>query len=134
MPLMATIHKEILIRAPLAAIWDAARDLGALHTRLVPGFVVATEMDGRAARWVTFASGLKIREPIISVDDQRHRLAWTAEGGHARHYNAVLELTAEGEHTRVRWTSDLLPDEVEPAIAGMQDQGLAAMKRAFESR
>lgn len=131
---MATIHKEILIRAALDAIWAAARDLGALHTRLVPGFVVDTRMDGADARVVTFANGLVAREPILSVDDERHRLAWTAESPNLRHENAVLTLVAEGEHTRVRWTSDLLPHEAAPAIAAMQEQGLAAMRRAFEKQ
>jgi hypothetical protein len=129
---MATIHKELLIRAPLDTVWAAARDLGALHTRLVPGFVVDTRLDGPDARVVTFASGLVAREPILSVDDERHRLAWTAETPNLRHYNAVLTLAAEGEHTRVSGTSDLLPHEAAPAIAAMQEQGLAAMRRAFE--
>lgn len=130
---MATLHREILIRARVETVWAAARDLGALHTRLVPGFVVDTRMDGPDARIVTFANGLVVREPIISVDDERRRLAWTAVGGQTTHYNAVLTMVAEGEHTRVRWTSDLLPHEMAPAIAAMQDQGLAAMRRALEA-
>ena len=36
---MATICKEILIDAPPEHVWDALRDFGALHERLVPGFV-----------------------------------------------------------------------------------------------
>ena len=42
---VATIYKEILIDAPAEEVWDALRDFGALHERLVPGFVVD---DGRA--------------------------------------------------------------------------------------
>jgi uncharacterized protein YndB with AHSA1/START domain len=33
---VASIHREILIDAPPEQVWDAARDVGALHTRLVP--------------------------------------------------------------------------------------------------
>ena len=36
---MATLHKDIFIEASPEQIWDAVRDVGALHTRLVPGFV-----------------------------------------------------------------------------------------------
>jgi carbon monoxide dehydrogenase subunit G len=132
---MATLHKQIRIAARRDDVWAAVRDLGALHTRLVPGFVVDTRMDGPEARIVTFANGLTAREEIISVDDERHRLAWNATGSKATHYNAVLELFADGEvHTRVVWTSDLLPHALAAAIGEMQDQGLAAMQRALERK
>ena len=103
---MATLHKEIYIDARPEAIWDAARDVGALHTRLVPGFVVDTQLEGNA-RIVTFGNGMVVRELIISVDDQRRRLAWTAIGGRTTHYNAVLEVLADRSGTRVVWSTDL---------------------------
>src|SRR3954465_12542734 len=132
---MATLHKEIHIEAPPEAIWDAARDFGALHTRLVPGFVVDTplEDDGKA-RVVTFGNGMVVREMMVSVDDQRRRLAWTATGGRATHYNAVLEVIASDPGTRVVWTIDLLPDEAAGPVAAMQASGLATMKKTFERR
>jgi len=36
---MASIHKEIPINARAEDVWAAVRDIGALHKRLVPGFV-----------------------------------------------------------------------------------------------
>ena len=113
--------------------WAAARDVGALHTRLVPGFVVDTKLEGNA-RIVTFGNGMVVRELIISVDDQRCRLAWTAIGGSTTHYNAVLELLADRSGTRVVWTTDLLPDEMAEPVAAIQEDGLAAMKETFEPR
>ena len=128
---MATLHKEIHIEARPEAIWEAARDVGALHTRLVPGFVVDTRLEDNA-RVVTFGNGMVVRELIISIDDQRRRLAWTAIGGRTTHYNAILEVLADGGGTRVLWTTDLLPDEMAAPIAAMQENGLAAMKATFE--
>ena len=128
---MASLHKEIRIAAPASAIWDAARDLGALHTRLVPGFVVDTQLE-EGARLVTFANGMKVREPIITVDDARKRLVWSASGGATTHYNAVLQISPDGTGSRVQWTTDFLPDGIADTLSSMQDQGLAAMKRAFE--
>lgn len=128
---MASLYKTIHIKASAAAIWDAARDLGALHTRLVPGFVVDTQLEP-GARIVTFANGMKLREPIITVDEARQRLVWSAQGGATTHYNAVLQVIADGDHAQVHWTSDFLPDTVEATMSSMQDQGLSAMKRAFE--
>jgi carbon monoxide dehydrogenase subunit G len=128
---MATIYKEIIVDAPVEHVWDAMRDVGALHTRLVPGFVTDTRLEGDA-RVVTFANGMVVTEPIVSVDDTRRRLVWTLEGGvNTTHYNAVLEAQADGDKTRVRWTTDLLPHEMAEQIGQMQDQALAAMKRAL---
>jgi hypothetical protein len=134
---MATLFKEIEIKASPETIWAAAKDLGALHTKLVPGFVIDTKMTGDRTRDVTFGNGLKVREHILSLDDNRKRLAWTIESDMTRHYNAVLEvdsLADDNESTRVRWTTDLLPESVTDQISAMQDQGLAAMKKAFEAR
>ena len=128
---MATLHNEIHIEARPEAVWDAARDPGALHTRLVPGFVVDTRLEGNV-RIVTFGNGFVAREPIISVDDQRRRLAWTAVGGRTTHYNAVLEVLADDSGTRVVWTIDLLPDEMAAPVSALQQSGLAAMKKALE--
>src|SRR5262249_28453542 len=65
---MATIRKEMVVRADAAAVWDAVRDVGALHERLVPGFVVDTKLEP-GARVVTFANGMVARELIVTVDD-----------------------------------------------------------------
>ncbi len=129
---MTTLHNSVFIDVAPEMIWDAAKDIGALHTRLVPGFVVDTKLDGDA-RIVTFGNGLVAREAIISIDDQRKRLAWNAEGGKTKHYNAVLQVSAQGSGSRVEWTTDLLPNEMAGPIQGMQEQALAIMKKTFES-
>ena len=66
---MASIHKEIIIDASPDHVWDALRDFGALHTRLVPGFVTDTKLDGDA-RIVTFSNGTVAREILVDCDDQ----------------------------------------------------------------
>jgi hypothetical protein len=129
---MATLHNSIFIEAAPQRIWDAARDIGALHTRLVPGFIVDTKLEGDAARIVTFGNGMVVREPIISVDDERRRLAWSAEGAQTTHYNAVLQIVPDANGTRVHWTTDLLPHEMAKPIQGLQEQALAIMKKTFE--
>ena len=128
---MATIRKQLITSARPESVWDAIRDIGALHTRLVPGFVVDTRLEG-SARWVTFANGMVVREPIVSLDDERRRLVWGAEGAGTTHYNAALEVLAADGGSRVVWTIDLLPDKMAEPIRAMQAQGLAAMKTALE--
>ena len=56
-------------------VWDALRDFGALHTRLVPGFVTDTKLDGDA-RIVTFANGTVAREVLVDCDDKKRRLVY----------------------------------------------------------
>jgi hypothetical protein len=60
---MASIRKDISTSARPDALWERIRDIGALHTRLVPGFVIDTRVEGRT-RWVTFANGMLAKEPI----------------------------------------------------------------------
>jgi carbon monoxide dehydrogenase subunit G len=132
---MASITKEIATRARPEAVWDAIRDVGALHTRLVPGFVTATELIPGGRR-VTFANGMVVDEPIIAADDDQRRLVWTAvgEGLPFRHYNASVQVFDRNGGSRVVWTADLLPDEAAPTIEAMMDQGMQIMARTLEQQ
>ena len=62
---MARIHEEILIDAQPAQVWAALRDWGALHEKLVPGFVIDTQLDGDD-RIVTFGNGTVVRARVPS--------------------------------------------------------------------
>ncbi len=128
---MATIHRDIILATPPDQVWDAVRDVGALHTRLVPGFVVDTVLE-EGARVVTLANGMVARELILSCDDARRRLAWSIVGGRMTHHNGVLEvLPAPGGGTRAVWTADLLPHDLAGPIGALMAEGMAAMQRHF---
>lgn len=131
---MASIRRAVIIDRSVEDVWDALRDVGALHTRLVVGFVTdCVVRDG--ARDVTFANGMTARELIVDVDDAQRRVAWTAVGGRLSHHNASAQVfPAEPGRSEVVWIADLLPNELAPAITTMIEQGLAAMKRTLESR
>ncbi len=129
---MGTIRSELKTRAPASDAWSAIRDIGALHTRLVPGFVVDTKLEP-GARVVTFINGLTLREPIVTLDDDARRLVWTAEGGRARHYNAALQVfSLPDSGTSVVWTADFLPDDIRPYLSQAIEAGMAAMQRALD--
>lgn len=127
---MATIRKEFVIDAAPETVWDAMRDVGALHTRLVPGFVTDCKVEGNA-RIVTFGNGIVAREVIIDVDDQARRIVWSATGERLSHHNASSQVFAEGGKTKVVWIADLLPNEMKAAISGMIDAGAGAMQKAL---
>jgi carbon monoxide dehydrogenase subunit G len=129
---MASIHREIRLAAPAAAVWDAVRDVGNIHKRVCPGFLGDCRMDGPGARIVTFGNGMVVRELIVDLDDRARRVAWSAVGGRLSHHNASMQIFEDEEGCRVLWIADLLPNELAGAIAGMIDQGLAAMKQTLE--
>ena len=130
---MGSLRREIVVRASVDEAWDAIADIGALHTRLVPGFVVATRLEP-GARIVTFADGSIVREPIVALDAATRRLAWTAEGGRTTHYNASAQAFAEpAGGARIVWTADFLPDDLAPQLGAAMDAGMAAMQTALDA-
>jgi hypothetical protein len=113
-------------------VWDAIRDVGALHTRLVPGFVVDTRLEA-GARIVTFANGMVVREPIVHVDDETRRLVWAAIGGPLTHYNASVQVFPEGnDQSRIVWIADFLPHEAAGAIGSMIEEGATVMQATLD--
>src|SRR6266567_7925015 len=130
---MASIHREIGIEARPEAVWEALRDVGAIHQRLAPGFVTDVRLE-EGARVVTFGNGMVARELIVDVDDQARRLVWSVVGGRMTHHNASLQVFADGDgRSRVVWIADLLPNDFKAYVAGLIDQGMAVMKKTLES-
>jgi carbon monoxide dehydrogenase subunit G len=129
---MATIHKEVEIQASPEQVWDALRDVGALHSRLAAGFVVDTKMEG-SARVVTFANGMVAREDIVAVDEAARRVAWAIIGQQFHHFNGAAQVFDHAEGTRFVWTTDLLPDELAPNVDAMMTAGIASIKKTIES-
>jgi carbon monoxide dehydrogenase subunit G len=129
---MASIRREIRIDARPQTAWAALRDVGALHHRLVPGFVTDTRLE-EGARIVTFGNGLVVRELIVDVDDAARRVAWAVVGSAMTHHNASAQVFADGAAgCRFVWIADLLPNEIAPEIAVMIDQGMGVIKQTLE--
>lgn len=129
---MASIRREIHIAADPRIAWEALRDVGALHTRLVPGFVTDTRLE-EGARVVTFGNGMVARELIVDVDDEARRVVWAVVGGRMSHHNASAQVFPDGgSGCRFVWIADLLPDAMAPAIAGMMEQGLTVIRETLE--
>jgi len=129
---MATVRKTISTTASPDAAWSALRDIGALHTRLVPGFVVDTKLEP-GARIVTFGNGMVVRELIVTLDDDARRVVWSAVGGSLTHHNGSAQVaTGPSGETTIVWIADFLPNEAAPTIEGMMDQGMAVMKKTLD--
>jgi hypothetical protein len=130
---MATIRKEITTTAKPDQVWAAIQDVGALHTRLVPGFVVDTKLEP-GARIVTFANGITVRERIVTIDDRAKRLVWSVVSERFTHHNGSLQVFINGDgETNVVWIADLLPDEAAGMSSQIMDDGMSAMKTALDA-
>jgi uncharacterized protein YndB with AHSA1/START domain len=130
---LPTIRKEIQIDARPERVWDALRDFGALHIRLVPGFVTDCRMDGED-RIVTFANGAVMREVLIDLDDDARRLAWTIVDGPYDHHQGVAQVLSEDGGSRFVWTADLLAaDDVVTETDRAMDFGIATIKKTLEA-
>jgi hypothetical protein len=77
---------------------------------------------------------MAVFEPIVSVNDDLHRLVWTAQGGSPGllHYNAAVQVyTREAGGSRVVWMADILPDAAAAPIGARMKEGAAAMSVAL---
>jgi carbon monoxide dehydrogenase subunit G len=130
---MASIRREVRISASADVVWDALRDVGAIHRRLAPGFVVDVKLDD-GGRVVTFGNGMVVRERIVDVDDTARRLVWSAAGVEGlTHYNASAQVFPEGDREcRFVWIADLLPNELAPRVQSMIEAGIATIKRTLD--
>ena len=112
-------------------VWDALRDFGALHTRLVPGFVTDTKLDGDA-RIVTFANGTVAREILVDCDDAKRRLVYAIVSERIKQHSASAQVFAESDgRTRFVWIADVLPNEIAPYMDAQMDLGLHAMQKSL---
>jgi hypothetical protein len=128
---MASIRKIIDVGAAPAAAWDALADFLPVDRRVAPGFVTeSVPVDGD--RLVTFFNGAQVRERLVSRDAERRRLVYSVVDsafGFAHHQATVEVCEPEpgGRGARIVWTTDLLPDELAPAIESMMEAGRSAI-------
>ena len=126
---MASIHKDIFIDANPSDVWDAVRDFGAVHQRLVPGFVLDSRLDGDA-RIVSFANGTSARELLVDCDDKRQRLVYAVISERIKQHSASVQVIPDGDNrSRLLWIVDVLPHEIAPYIDAQMDQAALAMQK-----
>ena len=129
---MASIRKEMTLRADPAKVWDAVRDVGAIHTRLAPDFVSDVKLEDDT-RIVTFANGMTAKELIVDVDDSARRLVWAVVEGRPTHHNGSIQIFPEDDGCRLVWIADILPHELKDPIGAMMQHGMDAMKKKLEA-
>ena len=130
---MASISKEIVIDASAERVWEALRDWGGLHVRLVPGFATDARLDGED-RIVRFFNGSVLRERLVNLDDDARRLVWSIADPPYAHHNASAQVFADGgDRSRFVWIADFLPNELADRAAPLMEQALSVIKRTLEA-
>lgn len=132
---LPTIRKEILIEASPEQVWDAVRDVGAVHRRLVPKYTEDTRMHGYE-RTLTMLGGAMVREYIVSVDDQARRMAYAVIESRTpllHHHASFQVFPHEDCVARLVWTTDFLPDDLTAEIQARVDRGSQVMKATIEA-
>jgi len=132
---MASVKLDIPITAPASRVWAAVRDIGAIHTRFVPGFVTDTTLDGNL-RTVTFETGFVAQELIVDLDEEARRLAYSVRPNELMsHHHATFEVIPQGEsRCWLVWQADFLPAEAAEPVRAMMEQGAAVMQRTLGGR
>ena len=106
---MASIRKETLVDARPEDVWDALRDWGALHNRLVRGFAV-------------------------DCDDDERRLAWSIVDGPYAHHNGSAQVFVAGDgRSRFVWITDLLPGDLRASTEELMERGIRAARETLEA-
>ena len=129
---MASIHKQALVNVSVEAAWAALRQVENAHTLFAPVLVDA-RVDGDM-RTVRFANGMTVRERILSVDDERCRVAYAAlDAPGVTYHHASMQITDAGEgHALFVWITDFMPPEVGSQLVPLIEQGTRALKANLE--
>lgn len=128
---MATVRMEFKVAVQAEQAWDAVRDFGALHRRLVPGFATAAHLEG-GDRVVTFFTGRVLRERLVALDDEQRRLVWSIVDGPYSHHNGALQVFPDEDGCRLVWTADLLPHEASTRTCELMEQSSRVIKQTLE--
>jgi Polyketide cyclase / dehydrase and lipid transport len=128
----ATIRIETPIAASVTDVWSAVRDVGAVSSRLAPGFVVESRIEDDL-RTIRFANGAVVHERIVSIDDGMHRLGYSVIDGLPAFHFASIEVVSDKAGSKLIWTADVLPDAVTARIRTLMEEGLATIKSTLET-
>ncbi|WP_327320409.1 SRPBCC family protein [Streptomyces sp. NBC_01235] len=134
---IATIVQDIVIESSAEDVWDAVRDVEAVHKRLIPGYVLDARMDGDT-RYLTVPGGAVIRELIVSIDDDLRRLAYSAVEGFkiplTHHHASFLVIPEGADRCRLVWTTDVLPHDMAEQVRPRVVRGSQVMKETLEQQ
>lgn len=129
---MARIEKTITIERPPDDVWSVVGDFGAISS-WVPAIAASSFGDG--IRECTLEGGGTLREEIIDRDDAARRYTYriTASPLPLDHHHASMAVEPAGGGSRVRWVTEISPDELAGAMEPVLEDGMEALKARLEA-
>lgn len=125
------MRRELRIRRPARDVWAVVGDVGAIH-RWFPGIVassVGADDDGEY-RDVTTASGMTLRERIVTVDPVSRRFQYRILGAVFREHLATVDVIDLGDDTSlVVYGTDAVPDVIALVLGGASGAALEQLDR-----
>lgn len=112
---MPTIHLEGEVDAAASAVWDRVKDIRSPER--LTNMIHSVDVLGENQRSCEVDGG-SIVETIISVDEQRRRVAYTATESPfpVSHHNAAFVVTGDDARSCLAWTVDVEPAEAAEAL------------------
>ncbi|GID57608.1 hypothetical protein Aco03nite_060120 [Actinoplanes couchii] len=123
------------VAASAAVVWDAVSDVGNVHRRMLPGRVADVVMDGDV-RVLTMPDGHLVRELVLAVDHELRRMAYTVTDGQRlplTYHHAAFQVFEDGEHSRLVWTTDVLPHPAAALVRPRVEIGIQEIKAVLEA-
>jgi polyketide cyclase/dehydrase/lipid transport protein len=124
---------DIPVDASAAFVWDAVRDIYAVHKRLIPGAAVAVDQEPDT-RIVTFADGMKATERILELNDDARRLVYqTTEGAPLTHHLGTMVVREDDTGVYLVWTTEFAPASLHDWATSLMNEFAELMKKTIDA-
>jgi mxaD protein len=148
------VSKSVVIHATPDAVWDKAKDFGALntwHPAVAKDEIVAgTDNQPGAERQLTLGDGGKVHEKLLSFNDKGHQFAYAIVDGvlPVSSYTSHFKIIAVGKDSaKVTWSGTFKRKDIGPTpaddandatatkvIGGVYQTGLDNLKKVVETK
>jgi len=126
-----TARREVVIRAAPDDVWRVVGRPDVLH-HWFPG-IADCVVEGDV-RTVTLATGLALREELITCDPLQRRFQYRITGpAFAEHLGSIDVVALDEGSSLVVYTSDAAPAAMAVVLGGATQAALAELRRQFEA-
>ena len=126
---MASIYRELELEASPEQAWQAIRDVGNVNKIITHLGEVTMEGDRRTC---SLGDAGRLDELIVSVDDDRRRLAYSIQASpfNFSYHSASMQVThSDGEGSRLLWITDVKPDEAVQVLEEAIDAAASSLRQ-----
>ena len=129
---IATIYREAEIDVSVDKLWEALSDVANVDKLL--SYLESAEIDGDF-RTCAMDGGGELRELIVSIDQERRRVAYSiVEGPFGfEHHSSSWRAVADGDKAVFIWETDVMPHSIAEVLEPVIDQSINDIRDAIES-